>query len=117
MSTALPLEDNQPQPSGVSPLGSRWQPHSTYTYINNRLGLSQDVTNEAEIANSGTMDDVPLFNFENPFFASTEGIDWVSTQRVLQTTLESNKQEVIDAIGNSSSLLTGYPDDNAFCIK
>ncbi|MGB4849196.1 MAG: hypothetical protein WBP41_14830, partial [Saprospiraceae bacterium] len=95
--------------TGSIPVGHRWQPYCTYEYIDQREGFLPSTTDEINIVESGIVNNVPFFDFDNPFFTNTEyGNKWIATQHVNLTTTESNCQETLNAIGTYSVIKTGY---------
>jgi len=112
-SCTSPLLESQMPFMGTSPMGRHWSEMANYTYVTQRSGYNRDRGVELDIAKEGAVDSVPLFNFSNAMFPiADEGTKWIATQTSILNTVESNRQESLDAIGVSSSLLLGYPGPN-----
>ncbi len=92
-----------------------WRPKSTYDYINNRNfrtyhpngnGSLKDV----DIKNSGIIDNVSLFNWQNPFFEYCNQ-NWVRTGNVTKYNLDGTAIEARDVLGNHQVEIYGYNDN------
>jgi hypothetical protein len=93
-----------------------WRTNSTYTYIDDRtqnalLNVDQTPTEEIDIRKSGTIDNVPLFDWRNPFTEYMSESKWVRTQDITKYHLGGQTVESRDVLGNYQSSLYGYEDN------
>jgi hypothetical protein len=93
-----------------------WRTNSTYTYIDDRtqnalLNGNQTPTEEIDIRKSGTIDNVPLFDWRNPFTEFMLESKWVRTQDITKYHLGGQTVESRDVLGNYQSSLYGYEDN------
>lgn len=79
-----------------------WVPHKTYAYSQNRI-QSADLNIETD----GVINDVPLFNFSNPYFENCE-LGWKRVNTVTQYDPQYSQIENRDILGNYSAALFDY---------
>ncbi|WMX17579.1 hypothetical protein [Aureispira sp. CCB-E] len=96
----------------ISGLKGVWKARSSYAYVDERnqenLTLSE---NEVDIRTSGVVDNVVLFNWENPFREYIATSRWIRTQDITKYRLGGQSVESRDVLGNYQAALYGY-DDN-----
>lgn len=89
-----------------------WRAKSTYAYIDNRDFVTYHPNantnlNDVDIKKSGTVDQVPLFNWTDPFFEYCNH-NWVRTEDVTKYNLNGAAVEARDILGNHQAEVYGY---------
>jgi hypothetical protein len=85
-----------------------WRAKSTYAYIDKRK--FENKGNDVDIKTSGVVDDVALFNWENPFFEYCKN-NWIRTEDVTKYNNMGAAVEARDIIGNYQAELYAYNDN------
>jgi len=91
-----------------------WRARSSYAYIDDRnqnMRANLQHTNEVDIATSGTVDNVALYNWKNPFAEYCSDNKWIRTQDVTKYQIGGAAVEARDVIGTYQSSIYGY-DNN-----
>lgn len=92
-----------------------WRAKSTYSYIDKRNFVTYHPNantsmKDVAIKESGIVDNVPLFNWENPFFEYCD-VKWVRTEDVTKYNLGGAAVEARDILGNHQAEIYGYHDN------
>ncbi|MGH1337451.1 MAG: hypothetical protein ACRBFS_15110, partial [Aureispira sp.] len=89
-----------------------WKSKSTYAYIDartqNPLAAQPKL---ADTRSSGVLNNVTLFNWENPFAQHVPSSNWVRTQDISKYRLGGQAVESRDVLGNYQAALYGYGDN------
>ena len=89
-----------------------WKSKSTHAYIDARTQQPLAAQPKlADIRTSGVLNEVALFNWENPFVQYVEGSKWVRTQDISKYRLGGQAVESRDVLGNYQAALYGYGDN------
>ncbi|WMX16223.1 hypothetical protein [Aureispira sp. CCB-E] len=91
-----------------------WRAKSTYTYVKDRNFVTYNPNGnnlqDVDIQQSGLVNDVPLFNWDNPFFEYCKH-NWIRTEDVTKYNLAGAAVEARDILGNYQAEVYGYNDN------
>lgn len=91
-----------------------WRAKSTYTYVKDRNFVTYNPNGasleDVDIKNSGLVDNVPLFNWNNPYFEYCDH-NWIRTEDVTKYNLGGAAVEARDILGNYQAELYAYNDN------
>lgn len=103
------VEDINPYISGLKGV---WKAKSSYAYVDERKQkILVSSPKEVDIRTSGIVDEVALFNWQNPFIEYCETTKWVRTQDITKYRLGGQSVESRDVLGNYQAALYGYNDN------
>lgn len=91
-----------------------WRARSSYSYIDDRkqeLRTGLDHSNEVDVKTSGTVDNVALYNWKNPFVEYASNNKWIRTQDVTKYQIGGAAVEARDVLGTYQASIYGY-DNN-----
>jgi hypothetical protein len=92
---------------------SFWGPDATYAYVADRNLANFDPADDVSLNADGIMDEVPLFDFKNPFFRyDVDGSRWIQSNWNARLGPTGNAVESSNAIGTYQATLTSYTDPN-----
>ncbi len=89
-----------------------WKPHRTYAYVTNR-GEDEPTANQAlDLATQGVVNNVPIFNWENPFFTFLgDTTNWKMTNEVTKYGINGAELANRNILGQYSAALYAYKDN------
>ena len=94
-----------------------WRPQKSYVYVTDRSPLNPTATSNVDIRTEGTFDNLPLFNWKNPFFLqSSKGENWRFSEEITAFNPNSEEVENRNVIGIYNSALFGFNDNLAIAV-
>lgn len=89
-----------------------WRSQSSYAYIADRSfnELASSTAPNVNIKTSGVVDNVPIFNHQNPFFEYCQN-KWVRTEDITRYNINGNPVEARDVLGNYQAEIYGHQDN------
>lgn len=102
--------------AGVNPYVSGekgvWRTKSAYVYIDERTQVGLPVeAKEVDLKKSGLINNVPLFNWKNPFMESCDESKWIRSSDASKYHIGGQMVESRDVLGNYQASLYGYNDN------
>jgi len=89
-----------------------WRPLRDYTYVADRKAYDKSASSPVDLRKDGIVDNVPLFNWQNPFFVHTPaGSAWKHSSETTKYGVNGEAVESRDVLGLYSSALYGYRDN------
>lgn len=87
-----------------------WRMESSYAYVDHRKQVPMTSIGSVDIKQSGTVDNVPLYNWSNPFFEYCQN-KWMRTEDITQYNRDGDPVEARDVIGNYQAEIYGLNDN------
>ena len=89
-----------------------WRPNQNYVYNSQRLPTQLPNAENLSLRTAGVSNQVPLFNWQNPFFPQAPIADgWKMTNQITKYNRAGEEVENRDIIGLYSAALYGYNDN------
>lgn len=94
-----------------------WRPDRSYTYVTDRTSTDKNSVTRPDLEDEGVMNDITLFNWENPFFDQCVAAqDWKWTSEITKYTSNGEEVENRDVLGIYSGALYGYNDNLSIAV-